>query len=66
MNEPEGWEQVNTAWEVIAVDGCPVCAPLHGRRFASIDELYEVLPGFGPVAGCPDDGGCGCRAVPTR
>lgn len=66
------------AWEYIAADQwvdeegnvvsdepCPVCAALHGRRFPGLQDLYAVLPNFGPNPACTATN-CGCSALPTR
>lgn len=54
-------------WEYTAVlDGgtCEVCAPLDGSRYATLPELFQVLPNFGPNPSCRGGGRCRCRAVP--
>lgn len=54
-------------WEYTAVlDGgtCDPCESQAGREFHSLDELYSVLPGFGPNPSCRGGGRCRCRAVP--
>jgi hypothetical protein len=54
-------------WEYTAVlDGgeCDRCRPLDGTRYASVDELFAVLPNFGPNPRCLGGGRCRCRAVP--
>lgn len=54
-------------WEYTAVlDGgtCDRCAPLDGTRYATLEELFRVLPDFGPNPRCLGGGRCRCRAVP--
>lgn len=65
------WEQnqdIVHAWEYTAVldaGTCPACAPLDGTRYQSLDELFAVLPNFGPNPNCHGGGRCRCRAVPA-
>ncbi len=54
-------------WHYSAVmDGatCSSCRSLDGRRFETLEELYAVLPGFGPNPLCLGMGRCRCRGVP--
>ena len=66
------WENLGAdvvaGWEYTAVlDGgtCDECEPLDGEVYATVDELYVVLPGFGPNPLCLGGGRCRCRAVPV-
>lgn len=50
-------------WEYVAAgEACELGKALHGRRFGSLAELYELLPQFGPNPGCT--GVCTCTALP--
>lgn len=66
----ETWEEAQDlvgGWEYTAVlDGgvCDRCRPLDGTRYASWDEIQEVLPNGGPNPRCLGGGRCRCRAVP--
>jgi hypothetical protein len=54
-------------WEYTAVldaGSCEICAPLDGTEYHSIDELFDVLPGFGPNPLCLGGDRCRCRAIP--
>jgi hypothetical protein len=54
------------SWEyVAAADACPVGLALHGRRFASLADLYEHLPDFSENPACARRP-CACTALPTR
>ncbi len=56
-------------WEYTAIlDGgtCDVCRPLNGTRYATLEELFRVLPNFGPNPRCLGGGRCRCRAVPVN
>jgi hypothetical protein len=57
-----------TSWEYTSVlDGgtCDVCAELDGTTYDTIDELFAVLPDFGPNPLCDGGDRCRCRAVPA-
>lgn len=57
-----------TGWEYTAVldsGTCDVCAPLDGTTYPTLDDLFEVLPNFGPNPDCDGGGRCRCRAVPS-
>jgi hypothetical protein len=43
---------------------CDICAPMDGTEYHSLDELYTVLPDFGPNPNCLGGGRCRCRAIP--
>lgn len=54
-------------WEYTAVldaATCEECEPLDGTEYHSLDDLFEVLPNFGPNPNCDGGGRCRCRAVP--
>lgn len=60
-------EDLIPCWEYSSVlDGatCPVCAPLDGTEYRSLEALFQVLPNFGPNPRCHGGGRCRCRAVP--
>jgi hypothetical protein len=54
------WEELEQAgelagveWEYVAgADACRVGLELHGRRFATLAEVYEHLPGFAENPAC--------------
>lgn len=55
------------AWQYTAIlDGgtCDVCRPLDGRVYDTLEELFRVLPNYGPNPRCFGGGRCRCRAVP--
>lgn len=43
---------------------CDVCGPLDGTEYATLEELFVDLPGFGPNSECDGGGRCRCRGVP--
>jgi len=50
-------------WEYTAIlDGgtCDACAPLDGTQYATLEELFLVLPDFGPNPECFGGGRCRC------
>jgi hypothetical protein len=54
-------------WEYTAVNDigtCDACGPLDGTEYATLDELFTVLPGFGPNPFCLGGDRCRCRAIP--
>lgn len=56
------------AWQYTAIlDGgtCDQCRPLDGTTYQTLDELFRVLPNFGPNPRCLGGGRCRCRAVPV-
>jgi hypothetical protein len=56
------------AWQYTAVNDaglCDVCAPLDGEIYTSLDDLFAVLPNFGPNPDCLGGDRCRCRAVPV-
>jgi hypothetical protein len=56
------------AWQYTAVNDsglCEVCAPLDGEIYTSLDDLFAVLPDFGPNPDCLGGDRCRCRAVPA-
>lgn len=58
---------VGMGWEYVASpDACDRCIELHGTRFASLAEVYAVLPNFGPNPDCRKGSACGCTALPIR
>lgn len=66
----ETWDRnadLVACWEYTAVldaGTCHRCAPLDGKRYQSLEELYRDLPNFGPNPHCLGGGRCRCRAVP--
>lgn len=65
------WEQnedLISEWEYVSIldqGTCDECAPLDGTRYATIAELFVVLPDFGPNPLCLGGGRCRCRAIPA-
>lgn len=60
-------EDLVGGWEYTAIldsGTCDVCAPLDGTQYATLEELFLVLPDFGPNPECLGGGRCRCRAVP--
>lgn len=56
------------AWQYTAINDaglCDECAPLDGEIYATLDALFDVLPGFGPNPDCLGGDRCRCRAVPV-
>lgn len=54
-------------WQYSAVlDGrtCGRCRPLDGTRYSSLEELFAVLPNFGPNPSCLGGGRCRCTGLP--
>lgn len=54
-------------WEYTAAldaGSCEICAPLDGTEYTTLDELFDVLPGFGPNPLCLGGDRCRCRAIP--
>ncbi|RDI73300.1 Phage Mu/F-like protein [Gaiella occulta] len=49
---------------VLDAGTCEVCRPLDGTVYDTLDELFRVLPNFGPNPRCYGGGRCRCRAVP--
>lgn len=43
---------------------CDVCRPLDGTRYATVEAMYAVLPGFGPNPACRGGWRCRCRGIP--
>lgn len=70
---PRTWDDLEDAhelngvvWEYVARDdACDVGRELHGRRFSSLAEVYEQLPGFEGNPRCTRRP-CTCTALPTR
>jgi hypothetical protein len=70
---PQTWDDAEAAgllegvtWEYVARDdACPVGRSLHGRRFGSLAEVYEHLPGFNENPECTRRPCC-CTALPLR
>lgn len=59
-------ELEGVVWEYMAHEtACPVGRALNGRRFATLAELYEHLPGFNENPACTRRP-CACTAMPTR
>lgn len=44
---------------------CDECAPLDGTFYRTLQDLYTVLPGFGPNPKCRGRKRCRCRGVPV-
>jgi hypothetical protein len=57
----DGWEYTS----VLDSGTCDACAPLDGTEYATLDELFNVLPGFGPNPFCLGGDRCRCRAIPA-
>lgn len=56
------------AWQYTAINDaglCDQCAPYDGVIFDTLDDLFEVLPDFGPNPACLGGTRCRCRAVPV-
>ncbi|MCC6224365.1 MAG: hypothetical protein IT201_12855 [Thermoleophilia bacterium] len=61
-------QRLFAGWQCSAVldrATCPECAARDGRTYATLEEAYRDLPGFGPNPRCHGDGRCRCRLVPT-
>jgi tetratricopeptide (TPR) repeat protein len=43
---------------------CGVCGPLDGKTYATVGEMYEDLPNFGPNPSCLGGFRCRCRGIP--
>ena len=43
---------------------CSNCGPLDGTTYATLEEMYRVLPNFGPNPSCAGGTRCRCRGVP--
>ena len=73
MSGTQTWDDLEAAgelegllWEYIAPpEACEVGRALHGRRFASLAEVYEHLPGFDENPACARRP-CACTALPLR
>jgi hypothetical protein len=67
------WEELEQAgelagveWEYVAgADACQVGLDLHGRRFATLADLFERLPGWGENPACVERP-CACTALPAQ
>lgn len=56
-------------WEYTAIMDaatCVVCRGHDGLKFQTLEELFVVLPQFGPNPRCLGGGRCRCRAVPCH
>lgn len=56
------------AWQYTGIqDGaqCDRCRAHDGEVYATLDEAYQVLPGFGPNPACFGSGRCRCRLMPA-
>jgi hypothetical protein len=56
-----------SGWQYTAVmDGatCDECEAHDGEEYATLAEMYDVLPDFGPNPSCYGEGRCRCRGVP--
>lgn len=64
----EANQDLVSSWEYTAIlDGgtCEECEPLDGTTYDTLDDLFAVLPNFGPNPDCLGEGRCRCRAVPA-
>ncbi len=55
------------AWQYTAIlDGgtCDICRPLDGTVYETLEQLFVVLPNYGPNPRCFGGGRCRCRAIP--
>lgn len=56
---------VGFSWEYVAPeDACPVGRALHGRKFATLADVYDHLPDFSENPRCSRRP-CACTALPT-
>jgi hypothetical protein len=56
-----------SGWQYTAVMDnatCDECEARDGEEYRTIEEMYAVLPDFGPNPDCYGEGRCRCRGVP--